>query len=79
MKRSDAPPTSVTNMTINGIALLAALLMSWWLVASGTGISGLVAVLLIAASYTLPIVVLEALWIERGHLRPRSSRRGGCW
>tara|TARA_R110002072_G_scaffold84388_1_gene191281 strand:+ start:237 stop:1520 length:1284 start_codon:yes stop_codon:yes gene_type:complete len=75
MKRSDAPPTSVTNMTINGIALLAALLMSWWLVASGTGISGLVAVLLIAASYTLPIVVLEALWIERGYLRPRSSGR----
>ncbi|MCB1706713.1 MAG: isoprenylcysteine carboxyl methyltransferase [Halioglobus sp.] len=74
MKRSGEPPASVTSMTINGIALLVALLVSWWLLGSGASVSGLSAVLMIAASYVLPIVVLEAIWLEPARLRMRPPR-----
>lgn len=64
MKGRSAPPASVTSMTINVIALLSSLLTTWWLISAGSGIDSLPALLLLGASYVLPIMALEAIWLK---------------
>ncbi len=53
-------------MTINAVGLLVSLLVSWWLLVNGEGISDLVTVLLIGAAYVLPIIVLEMIFLQPG-------------
>ena len=76
MKGSSAPPASVTSMTINVIALVSALLTTWWLIAAGERVEGLWAVLLLGASYVLPIIALEAFWLKPGKQRVAANPRG---
>lgn len=75
MKGSSAPPASVTSMTINVIALLSSLLTTWWLISAGSSIGSLPAVLLLGASYVLPIVVLEAIWLKPGRQGAQTAVR----
>ena len=63
-KGRSAPPASVTSMTINTIALSCALFTTWWLFGSGSSIDGLLVLLLLGASFVLPIVLLEAIWLK---------------
>ena len=70
---STAPelPRSVTNLTINTTAMLISLAALAGLVAYGERISGFATVMLLWASYVLPLVLMEALW-----LRPIGAVRG---
>jgi protein-S-isoprenylcysteine O-methyltransferase Ste14 len=60
-------------MTINSIALLISLLTGWWLLIGGEGVDELLSVLLIGASYALPIIVMEALWLKPGRKASRET------
>jgi isoprenylcysteine carboxyl methyltransferase (ICMT) family protein YpbQ len=75
MKGSSAPPASATSMTINLIALLLSLVVAWWLLRGGMSIGALETLLLIGASYVLPIVVMEAVWLQRNRAEVRRSKR----
>lgn len=77
MKGRKAPPASATNMAINAIALLVSVLTAWWLLKGTVQLDALPTLLLIGASYALPIMVLEALWLKRGLAGGRSSVRTG--
>ncbi|CAA0124073.1 Uncharacterised protein [Halioglobus japonicus] len=66
MKGTGAPPASVTSMTINAIALLISLLTGWWLLGPGKGVDELFAVALLGASYALPVMLMEMIWLQGG-------------
>jgi len=62
---SHRPPQSVTNNAINLVALLTSLATLWWLLGHGAHIDPLAAVLLLGGAYALPIMALEAIWLQR--------------
>ncbi|MFT4520711.1 MAG: protein-S-isoprenylcysteine O-methyltransferase Ste14 [Halioglobus sp.] len=57
-------PQSVTNLYINFTALLVTILSFWMLITFGASIGTLPAVFILALSYAVPIMALEAIWIR---------------
>jgi len=73
MTSSSVPPASATSMTINTVALSVSLLTAWLLLGGAVNLEPLPTLLLIGASYAVPIVVLEAIWLQRGLAGVRSG------